>query len=442
VSSRGAEAAYYNPALLPEVESDLDFGLLLVHTQGKIHLSPRPAGVDVPASAYDADLNASGGPAIWPQPTSKLLNSRADTTESATTVYAALGLARPLIDGALVFGLYALLPTNGFLRQEGFFPDEREQFFSNQLHFELLGDRLQVTTVAFALGGRALPWLSWGAGVDIGMGTRTEMQVYIPNAADQRTLLIVPNIHTNVALAPYVAALVRPLPSWVVTATAHAPQAWRTTGENRVRFWNYQYDPGQSAVLQSYELTQGLEPWRIALGAGTSGTVASAGWQVDAQALYSHFSAYIDRNGESPLDQWHDTVNLGIDGALDWEGRRLSLELGVAPSPVPDQSGRTNYVDNTKYAASVGFELPFHSLGGNYVIAFALQGQLMAKRTVTKSPNAAHPVIDEVPDGAIDSLHGQPLPGALGLQTNNPGYPGYSSWGGIVGTSVALRMLR
>jgi hypothetical protein len=135
-------------------------------------------------------------------------------------------------------------------------------------------------------------------------------------------------------------------------------------------------------------------------------------------------------------------VNVGLGGALDWSGRRLSLELGVAPSPVPDQTGRTNYVDNTRYGASATFELPFASLGGNYVVAFSVQGQLMPKRSVTKRADAANPVLDEVPDGAIDSQHGLPLAGAAGLQTNNPGYPGYTSSGGIVGASVALRALR
>ena len=34
----------------------------------------------------------------------------------------------------------------------------------------------------------------------------------------------------------------------------------------------------------------------------------------------------------------------------------MSADLALFPSPVPDQVGRTNHVDNTRIAASLGFE--------------------------------------------------------------------------------------
>ncbi len=46
-------------------------------------------------------------------------------------------------------------------------------------------------------------------------------------------------------------------------------------------------------------------------------------------------------------------------------------------------------------------------------------------------------VIDEVPDDSIDAL-GQPVAGAAGLQTNNPGFPGFASDGWVFGAGVHL----
>jgi long-chain fatty acid transport protein len=442
--SRGADVAYFNPALLPDVPSDLDFGLLVVRTWERVSLSPRPSGVDVPGTVYDADL--TNGPAkrlFWPQPTSKLLRPRSNTVTDDVTPYAALGLARPLAGRYLVFGFYALLPTNGFLHQDSFFSDEREQYFSNRLHYELLGDRLKVTTLALAIGGRVYPSLSWGMGVDIGMATRTQMQVYVPDASDQSNILMTPDIETHIALAPYVGLALRPADRWLVTATAHAPKSWDTSGDNRVRFWDYPYPAGQTAVTQSYVLTQGSEPLRIGLGVATSGEIANVGaWQVGLQGTLSRWSQYRDRHAEQPADEWHDTLSLGFGGSLDWASQRLFAEVGVAPSPVPDQTGRTNYVDNTRLGASTGVEVPFTFWSGTFALAAYVQGQFLPTRSVTKRSDAAHPVTDEVPDGTTDRIHALPLQGSAGLQTNNPGYPGYSSIGGILGGGIVLRVLR
>ncbi len=440
VLSRGTEVTYYNPALLPDAESDLSFGVLVIGEWSRIHLSPRPLGVNVPNSVYDADLVRSPtGNGFWPQPTSQLLHARSDTSTSELTPYLALGLARPLLGKALVFGFYAMVPTAGFLRQDSFFPDEREQYFSNQLHEELLGDRLKVSSLSAAVGGRILPQLSWGVGVDLGMATRTHMQVYIPDAANQQTLLMVPQIETSLAIAPFAALVVRPASNWLITSTVHLPKSWDTNGENNLRFWNYTYPNGQTAVVQSYDLTQGLEPLRIGIGVSTSGKRGQLGWELGLQGVWTQWSQYRDRHDESPLDAWHDTVNVGLGWAFTRAQQRVVAELGVAPSPVPDQTGRTNYVDNTRLGSSLGYEIPLRYRDSNYSLGVYLQGQFFIPRSVTKQSNAAHPVLDEVPDNAVDQVHGLPLAGASGLQTNNPGYPGFSSSGTLLGAALVLK---
>jgi hypothetical protein len=444
VLSRGTEVTYYNPSLLVEASPDLAFGISMFVNTGHIHLRRRPVGVDVPDSVYDADwVRTPTDGQFWPQSTSRLLHPRRDTETRELTSYVALGIVRPLVnDHRLVFGFYALIPTSGFLQQDSYFSDEREQYFSNQLHFELLGDRLKVPTIATSIGGRLLKGLSWGAGIDSGMATRTQMRVYVPNAGDQRTLLIVPKIDTKIAISPFFGLTLRPWSQGVITATLHAPKSWDTNGENRVRFWDYTYPKGETAVVQSYSLTQGSEPLRIGLGSAAGGTLGQTKWNAGLQGVWTQWSNYRDRHGERPKDKWHDTVNVGLGWTLEDARFKLLVEFGVAPSPVPDQRGRSNYVDNTRYGASLGAETPFSYGKTTYAFGIYLQGQFMLLRRTEKQNDVSSPVRDELPDGAVDRVAAKPIGGAEGLQTNNPGYPGYSSHDWMLGAAVVFKVLR
>ena len=71
--------------------------------------------------------------------------------------------------------------------------------------------------------------------------------------------------------------------------------------------------------------------------------------------------------------------------------------------------------------------------------------QRLVPRYQTKLPTPTSPdgqdrtpslVVDEVPDDGV--VNGQPIPGRQGLQTNNPGWPGFGSEGWIVGGGVYL----
>jgi len=64
----------------------------------------------------------------------------------------------------------------------------------------------------------------------------------------------------------------------------------------------------------------------------------------------------------------------------------------------------------------------------------------LPRQTLKQSPDGRTPelVLDEVPDDAVAS--GQPLAGREGLQTNNPGWPGYSVAGWILGAGVNLTL--
>jgi hypothetical protein len=438
VLSHGSAATYFNPSLLPEATPKIEAGFFGLALQSSIHLQARPAGVDVPSSIYTT--SAPGRPLA----TADLPNPRSNTNDDNNVLYAAIGMVRPLAGTALVFGFHAFLPVRGFLDERGFFVDEREQYFSNQLHPELLGDRLSVSSITFALGSQLSDWISIGAGIDVAILTQSRVTVYLPDSTEQSHVYLAPSIHTDSKFKPYFAATVHPNARSSIVATVHLPFSNDTQGQNDLRFWNYT-NPSRPAVTQTYTISQGDEPLRIALGGSIRGTPLPDGrapWEIGAQLLGERWSHYRDRQGDSPLDTWNNTLSYAIGGGFLWRNRHITADLGYIPSPVPDQTGQTNYVDNSRLVASAGIEGPVKFFGRELEAGITLFGSYFLPRELTKDTNAAHPVVDEVPDGSVDQTTGQPIAGAAGLQTNNPGYPGWKSTGFMVGAGASFRIAR
>jgi hypothetical protein len=96
---------------------------------------------------------------------------------------------------------------------------------------------------------------------------------------------------------------------------------------------------------------------------------------------------------------------------------------------------RSNYVDNDR--VGVGF-------GGDVLVTllkirpgFQVFADRFVPRTQQKDDSR---ITDEVPDGSIVTSTGAPVAGSQGLQTNNPGWPGFSSGGWLWGGAVTLSM--
>ena len=444
---RHAETAYFNPGLLPRTGPLVEVGYFLLHVHGNIRLDPRPDGVDVPPSLYDAEIRNPNGSVsrlnLRPLATEDLPNARQSTLTRDTSSYALVGIARPLFQDAVTFGLFAILPTRGVLSQHGFFADEREQFFSNRLDFEMLGDRTSLSSFALAIGGRPWRWLGIGVGANLALSTTTRFEIYVPDAADQRTLLLNPDMSTSASFAPYGGVALQPSDKLTVAATLHAPVSADVSGENLVRFWNYNYPDDEQFVRQTYIFSQCYQPLRVGFGAAWTHRNTDSGdsdWQLGMQTVLRRWSQYQNRHGARPEEPFDDTLEISVGGAFTNPIGLLSLDLGFVPSPVPDQVGRTSYVDNDRLMAQAGLEIPLEVFGSETSVGVYLQGQLLVPRKTSKRANALHPVIDEFPDASTDFVTGDPIAGAEGLQTNNPGYPGYESSGWMMGAGLAFRL--
>jgi hypothetical protein len=170
---------------------------------------------------------------------------------------------------------------------------------------------------------------------------------------------------------------------------------------------------------------------------GPSHTVTLAG-----SLRYALWSDYQDRHGERPEDgdpglAFKD-VFAGTAGVRYETGPLHTFaDLNYQPTPVPPQTGRRNYVDNDRVGAILGSDYEFPLFGLSFRAGAQAQAHRLLHRHQTKD-NAR--IVDELPDDAVDES-GQPVPGAGGLQTNNPGWPGFASEGWILGGAITLALL-
>jgi hypothetical protein len=106
---------------------------------------------------------------------------------------------------------------------------------------------------------------------------------------------------------------------------------------------------------------------------------------------------------------------------------------------VPEQIGRSNYVDNDRIMLAAGGDIALQ-IGPARIRPGA---QFFVNRLIYRANVKDDAMItDEVPDGSVFSTTGKAVPGSAGLQTNNPGWPGFSSegwvWGGGITVEVPL----
>ena len=143
----------------------------------------------------------------------------------------------------------AILPV-GYFKSSPFYVDERAQFFSNRLEFELLGDRFKVTTFALAIAYQVHESLSLGVGGPLQI-TYSVYQIYLKDAGDQ-------DAETNqtrveAIMSPYVGLvyIIR-----VTLSSVHAHFSSKTTLEGKgYSLWDFEYPEEQTYLKQDFSLT-------------------------------------------------------------------------------------------------------------------------------------------------------------------------------------------
>jgi long-chain fatty acid transport protein len=454
----GSSSAYFNPALLTDSPAGFTIGFVVVSEQIGVSLDGRPGpSFSVPEGVEHAS-HADGSPwRSYPLPTGVLQNGRAaDPLRPAlpprprqgagsghqTITYEMVGLVSKLFQKRLSLGFFALVPNGDFTTLRAPYVDEREQYFTNSLHPELYSDRLTAISLALGAAVALSDQVSLGASATIGLRAGVGAPVYVVDAGRLQDLLLTLDTKVNVSVSPHFGVSYRPNDRWRLTGTVHTPQKVELDATFTFLL--------ATGVSQSSGVSFVLDyvPWQFGAGAAydvvksDKDTVTLAG-----SAVYGRWSDYVDRHGDRPLAAypWQDTLT-GAGGVRYAHGPvGTFLDVQYKPTPVPMQTGRSNYVDNDRLGAAVGADYTFPVLHTPMHLGAQLQTHYLLPRHQwkLKPPNASDGrvhtpalVRDEVPDDAV--VIDEPLAGRSGLQTNNPGFPGFGSSGLIVGGGVYM----
>ncbi len=429
-----SSAVFSSPANMAFGEPGLDIGFVAAVNRLTIKLSPRPTGYDPP------DLG-SASPVV---PYRYRLTARRDPPRPPGVAGFSVGTTTSLGVSWLRLGVLLFLPVTGLGSQATYFSDEREQYFSNTLHATLYGDQLSSEQTMVAASFRLLPNLAVGGGMRFAIDSRSDASVLQPDTTDQTRQYI--DLHTSTgfavgALASASGRLIHDRLRW--SATFRDRTVSQVQGVSIVQVNGFQ-GTTEYPFSQPMRFTLEYLPRQIVL----AGAWQDQRWAASLDATFSQWSDFHDEAG-MPAG-FHDTWTVAAGG--EWrvdDLTRLRGGLGYRPTPVPNQDGRTNYVDNDMWILGLGLTRELNIDDQHLDIAAFGQLQAAVPRTTRKRVLSQYPVCgdgvaslcDEVPDDTRASAGSPPLAEAQGLQTGNPGFPGFSSGGfvEVVGVELAWR---
>lgn len=464
VTGAGPASTYFNPALLSRADRQLSLGLVVVSDQIGMTLDGRTSG-DVPLIVGGRTLVHSGDltpisnqtvPTDWLQhgcytnvcaPPFTPRPRQGQGSSGNTRGYAVIGFVDRVIEDRLVVGIYALVPTGDFTTAHSFYNDEREQFFTNSLHAELYSDRMNATSLSFGLGSRVIKRLSLGTSFTLSLLNQARSSTYVRESADYNKLLVSNNIDVRLKVAPHFGAVYDAFDWLHFAATVHTPQKFTVdTGISA------DLPDGKQSGTTRKEVYDYL-PWTFGLGADVNvlrtrtDSVSIAG-----NVKYARWSDYIDRHGQSPADlqrgigpadaadefNWSNTFSETLGVRYGHGPVSTYLDVSYIPTPVPPQTGRSNYVDNDQVSGVLGAEYTIWVADMPLKIGLQTQVHRLIPRYQKKDDAL---IVDELPNDSIDYITRQPVPNAAGLQTNNPGWPGFASEGWILGGAISVALL-
>ena len=429
-----------NPAGLAWVRANKSFSISFVEQSLSIRYLPRPESANIPSEVYDARAWRDGAPpgplTYKPTPTADL-PARGVNPDGMRQALLGVGLHMRPLDGDLHVGVYALLPIHRFELQSPAFVDERAQHFGNTLKFERWGDTLEGLSATAAAAYAITPHLSIGGGVSMATRAIAGSEVFMPSASVDTPAFIAPRVEVTTSLSPYGSiegrfGLLGGQAS--VYGSVFAPESSGVDGEGAARIWGYPYPEGQDSIPQNFSNTYRMLPLRARAGAAWRAASASGlePWGLTASAGWTRWSSYLNRASEPAA--WSDQWEVSGGGWRRWEAVDVGLDARYRPSPVPEQVGRTSYVDPGQLAVALG--VGWRVRPGVTFVAQA-QGHRLLSRVDVKDLRASDPVVDELP-AAVDPQGGV-IAASEGLQTNNPGFPGYRSEGWVWVGTLGLR---
>lgn len=464
-SDPGAFSTYFNPGLLPRAKPQLVLRTMVLADRIDIQPAPRPDDSSIVAEtasgAFHDDANLTP---VYPPPVPTqwleqgCQGSCADAAVSdpatarprqgvdgshRTLGYLGVGLVEQVMGEELVLGVALLMPVSSLPQTNGNYNDEREQYFSNSLRPELYGDRLTPISIAVGAGSQVLDSLSVGLSFTINLNSHANSATFVPQSAQYDDLSLRNGVEIDTGFTPHIGVAWQPVEPLLLTATLHTEQAFRVGA----RFSSLLPDGSEQFATRRF--THHFVPVTAALGASYTVPVGRHALSAVAGIGFEQWSSYRDRHDAIPAAAyaWSDRLRPTLALRHEVGPWRSGIDATYIASPVPAQTGRTNYVDNDRLGLGANLRHAF-TLGDTQMGAgLSIQAHRLIRRSQTKRIPAAgdddpNLVRDEVPDDSVEKLDiSQAVQPRDGLQTNNPGYPGFSSQGWILVASLSLEVM-
>ena len=438
----------------------------------EIRPKPRSPAWDIPTYLDDAadpagrNAEPSSVPG-WedrPAATDTLKHQRSNTNNLDTTYLLSMGAIESFGIPGFRVGLGATIPLPSMVGFNAWYNDEREQHFSNRLHFERFGEFDSVLAIYPGLSYSPIEWVSIGLSLRMDLLMDMETGLYMPDGTNFSYAYVSPEGGVKATVRP-IAGLSFKAPFGLRFGAVYRHETYMDIDlKIDTRVYGVRQAPdGDEQIFfpQTHKYIVGYEPTEVTLAAAyeykTFSVEASGAWQrwsvyQDRYANNSLHPAWLEpdpESGEETLN-WKDPkfndVFVFRAGGEVWLARFAAIRVGFGyyPSPFPEQTGRYNYVDNDLFLYSLGAGFRFELLGKTMTVDLAAQIWQMKSLQVYKAPFGEIPVaqggvIDELPDDLQDQTLA-PFQGAEGFQTNNPGYPGYALDGVVLNLALMLGM--
>ncbi len=453
---------YSNPALMSRFAPHSGVDFTLYKPSFKVNVGTRPANADVPMQIYEVSvggLSASDNP-DRALPTIELTNKRSNTRVTNVETYLGAGFTYDFgLEGFRVGGM-ATIPVINALDAALYYSDEREQYFSNQMHFARFGEWSPIITGMFGVSYSPIKYISLGVSLQVSAALVADLNVYIPEATVQDYMLVAGKTTAVPKFRPIVGIHAQPLDWFTIGMTWRNESYIKTDASGGVNLWNFHEsvsDVGPQTVPMrvkaEWDMALDYEPMEVSSGLGF---MPLPDWKIQAGLTWNRWSKYRDIHYEHPEEaavfqranssspaingndyKWFDTLSVNMNTSyryVSWSEGKLGFAWN--PSPVPTQKGRTNYADSDTWGLSMGNRFDFgFGEDWQFYAQIGLQFWQMLKRTVNKDPNQ---IRDEFPDHLVTIVEEAPISAGYGLQTNNPGFPSYSQYGWMFVTSVSF----
>jgi hypothetical protein len=270
---------------------------------------------------------------------------------------------------------------------------------------------------AFAV--EILPRLKVGAGFTLTPGLELPTQVTYVAGRDpdvNKSVEVRIDSKLDLAASGFVGVRAQPLDALALSLVYRGAQASRATGtQTTIAGGILATDP-----IDFYDL---WDPAELTFGAAVA---LAPGWSVSTDVTWHRWSEFCTGHDRCPSQpagaplpplpaalQFHDTVSVG--GGVEYSSRRgFALRGGLAaePSPIPAQSGLTNYLGANTLVVALGGGLDLRKLAKLPLMVDAhVRARFDALQSAVKDPAT-------LPDADPN------LPGA---QIDNYGYPGFTS---------------